>query len=77
MNPTPCSLCNHLLAKRLNAFIKTEWPEFRRLQNELDAHQAKCQELHSPLYLLLWPTARLIVPVACSVARSVAAETEE
>lgn len=64
MNPTLCPLCNHLLAKRRDAFMKSEWHEFQRIQNELDVHQASCVIIRSELYLCLWPTARLHIPVS-------------
>jgi hypothetical protein len=57
MNPTACPLCNHLKRRKFLAFIRSEYLEFARLQNELEAHQTKCETINSGWYKFLWPSA--------------------
>lgn len=60
MNPTPCPLCNALFERKRLAFIRSEWREFERLQNELDAHKVICEVINSQWYRCLWPSAVVI-----------------
>lgn len=60
MNPTPCPLCNHLLLKRLQAFVKREWKELERYENEHAAHRASCALMADGWYLGLWPAAQVV-----------------
>jgi hypothetical protein len=61
MNATLCPLCNHLLARRYEAFIRSEWREVERLENELSDHQVTCGVLKDMLVSGLWQGLRVVV----------------
>ena len=62
MNDTPCPLCNHLRRKCLTAFIKREYRELERCENELEKHRSSCDIVNGAWYLGLWQNAQLTPP---------------
>ncbi len=69
MNDTPCPVCNALLEKRRQAFIKREYAALAYYENEHEKHRAKCDVVNGAWYLGLW--TNLARP-----AHAVAAESE-
>lgn len=60
---SPCPICNHLHQARLMAFVRREYKNLERLENEHAAHLEKCEVVNSSWYLGLWSRARLGVDV--------------
>ena len=54
-----CPLCNHLLEKRHLAFIKREYAELARLEEEHEKHCETCEVVNGSWYLGLWNNAKV------------------